>query len=136
MEKIKHVPFISRTTALISGLFFCLLLSGCSTSGDGQKGPAVPLMPNDMQNIGRSARSLSAGEALSRGVAAITPPGAALQDVYYEFDSINLRSDAEDILKQNAEWMKANLTARVEIEAHCDDLGSDEYSSGLGPKGA
>src|SRR5262245_55323 len=136
MEKISHLSFTPCARALINGLFLYLLLSGCSTSNDAQKGPAVPLMPNDMQNIGRSARSLSAGEALSRGVAAITPPGAALQDVYYEFDSINLRSDAEDTLRQNAEWMKANLTARVEIEAHCDDLGSDEYSSGLGPKGA
>jgi peptidoglycan-associated lipoprotein len=136
MEKIKHMPFISRTTALINGLFFCLLLSGCSTSDNGQKGPAVPLMPNDMQNVGRTARSLSAGEALSRGVAAITPPGAALQDVYYEFDSINLRSDAEDILRQNAEWMKANLTARVEIEGHCDDIGSAEYNLALGAQRA
>ena len=95
-------------------------------------------MPADMQNIGRdnSARSVSAGEALSRGIAAVTPPGAALQDVYYEFDSINLRSDAEETLKQNAEWMKANLTARVEVEGHCDDIGSDEYNLALGAKRA
>src|SRR5262249_35178757 len=98
--------------------------------------PRVPFMPADMQNIGSSARSLSAGEALSRGVAAVTPPGAPLQDVYYEFDSINLRSDAEDTLRQNAEWMKANLTARVEIEGHCDDIGSDEYNLALGAKRA
>ena len=138
MEKIKHLSFAPWTPALISGLFFCLLVSGCSISNDAQKGSAVPLMPVDMQNIGRnsSARSLSAGEALSRGVAAITPTGAALQDVYYEFDSINLRSDAEDTLKQNAEWMKANLTARVEIEGHCDDIGSDEYNLALGAKRA
>ena len=98
----------------------------------------VPFMPADMQNIGRdnSARSVSAGEALSRGIAAVTPPGAALQDVYYEFDSINLRSDAEETLKQNAEWMKANLTARVEVEGHCDDIGSDEYNLALGAKRA
>jgi peptidoglycan-associated lipoprotein len=95
-------------------------------------------MPTDMQNIGgdKSARSISAGEALSRGVAAITPPGAVLQDVYYEFDSTNLRSDAEETLKKNAEWMKANPAARVEIEGHCDDIGSDEYNLALGAKRA
>ena len=138
MEKIKHLSLAPWKPALINGLFFCLLLSACSTSNDVQKNTAVPFMPADMQNIGRdnSARSVSAGEALSRGVAAITPPGAALQDVYYEFDSINLRSDAEETLKQNAEWMKANLTARVEIEGHCDDIGSDEYNLALGAKRA
>ena len=136
MKKRKHLSFVPCKPALIKGLFFCLLLSGCSTSNDVHKSPRVPFMPADMQNIGGSARSLSAGEALSRGVAAVTPPGAPLQDVYYEFDSINLRSDAEDTLRQNAEWMKANLTARVEIEGHCDDIGSDEYNLALGAKRA
>jgi len=136
MEKIKHLSLAPLKPALINGLFVCFLLSACSTSE--VKKSLVPLMPADMQNIGRdnSVRSVSAGEALSRGIAAVTPPGAALQDVYYEFDSINLRSDAEETLKQNAEWMKANLTARVEVEGHCDDVGSDEYNLALGAKRA
>jgi peptidoglycan-associated lipoprotein len=75
-------------------------------------------------------------EALSRGIAAITPPGAALRDVYYEFDSITLATEAEDILKQNAEWMKANPKARVEVEGHCDDVGSADYNLALGAKRA
>jgi len=136
MKNTKHLSFGPWKPALINGLFFCLLLSSCSTTNDVRKSPPVSFMPADMQNIGSSARSLSAGEALSRGVAAVTPPGAPLQDVYYEFDSINLRSDAEDTLRQNAEWMKANLTARVEIEGHCDDIGSDEYNLALGAKRA
>ena len=138
MDKIKHLSLIPWKPALIKGLFFCFLLCACSTSNDGKKSSSMPFMPADMQNIGRdnSARSVSAGEALSRGIAAITPPGAALQDVYYEFDSINLRSDAEETLKQNAEWMKANLNARVEVEGHCDDIGSDEYNLALGAKRA
>jgi peptidoglycan-associated lipoprotein len=137
MEKIKHLSLVPlKPTALINGLFVCFLLSACSTN-EVKKNP-VAFMPADMQNIGRdnSVRSVSAGEALSRGVAAVTPPGAALQDVYYEFDSINLRSDAEETLKQNAEWMKTNLTARVEVEGHCDDIGSDEYNLALGAKRA
>src|ERR1700754_2488180 len=108
MKTLKHLSLASWTPVLINGLFLCFLFTACSTSNDGKSGKPVPFMPADMQNIGRE-RSVSAGEALSRGIAAVTPPGAALQDVYYEFDSINLRSDAEETLKQNAEWMKANL---------------------------
>jgi peptidoglycan-associated lipoprotein len=134
MEKITHRSLTLWKPALIHGLFFCFLLSACSTSNDVKGSNPMPFMPADMQNLGRdnSVRALSAAEALSRGVAAVTPPGAALQDVYYEFDSTNLRSDAEEILKQNAEWMKANPNARVEIEGHCDDIGSDEYNLALG----
>ncbi len=132
MEKIKHLSRASWKAVLINGLFFCFLLAACSNEVKDSR--PMPFMPADMQNIGRdnSVRALSAGEALSRGIAAVTPPGAALQDVYYEFDSTNLRSDAEETLKQNAEWIKANPNARVEIEGHCDDIGSDEYNLALG----
>ena len=75
-------------------------------------------------------------EALSRGVAAVTPPGAALQDVYYEFDSTSLVAEAEETLKRNAEWMKAHPSLRVEVEGHCDDLGTAEYNLALGAKRA
>jgi peptidoglycan-associated lipoprotein len=75
-------------------------------------------------------------EAMSRGVAAITPPGAALKDIYYEFDSTDLASEAQEILKQNAEWLVAHPTSRVEIEGHCDDIGSNDYNLALGAKRA
>ena len=138
MKRTRHLSIAPWKLSLVHGMFFCFLLSACSTSNDTKSGPAVPFMPTDMQSFGRdnSTRSIPAGEALSRGVAAVTPPGAALQDVYYEFDSIQLRSDAEEILKQNAAWIAANPTARVEIEGHCDDIGSDEYNLALGAQRA
>ncbi len=138
MKKIKHRSFSARKPALIQGLFFCFLLSACSASNDVQSRNPEPYMPADMQNIGsqNAVRSIPAGEALSRGIAAITPPGAELQDVYYEFDSINLRSDAEDTLKKNAAWIQANPNASIEVEGHCDDIGSDEYNLALGAKRA
>ena len=80
-----------------------------------------------------AARSLSSMEAISRGVAAVTPPGAALKDVYYQFDSIELEGEAIEILQKNAEWMKANPKARVEVEGHCDDVGSAEYNPPSAP---
>jgi peptidoglycan-associated lipoprotein len=86
--------------------------------------------------IPASARSPSALEAISRGVAAVTPPGAALKDVYYHFDSVNLEAEAQQILLKNAEWLKAHPKVRVEIEGHCDDIGSAEYNLALGAKRA
>ena len=83
-----------------------------------------------------SARSPSAMEAISRGVAAVTPPGAPLKDIYYQFDSVELEPEAQEVLKKNAEWMKAHPTARVEVEGHCDDIGSAEYNLALGAKRA
>ena len=75
-------------------------------------------------------------EALSRGIAAITPPAAALKDIYYEFDSVDLATEAQEALKKNAEWLNANPAVRVEVEGHCDDVGSAEYNLALGAKRA
>ena len=115
-------------------MIFLSLSSACSTSDSGPRVGANNFMaPGFMPG---AAYSPPAMEALSRGVAAITPAGAALQDVYYEFDSIDLKADAEAILKKNADWMKANPSARVEVEGHCDDVGSAEYNLALGAKRA
>jgi peptidoglycan-associated lipoprotein len=118
-----------------AALFVLLSLSSaCATSDSERAVNAINFMPPALaQGI---AYSPSAMEALSRGLAVITPPGAALQDVYYEFDSIDLKADAEAILKKNADWMKANPSARVEVEGHCDDVGSAEYNLALGAKRA
>ena len=86
--------------------------------------------------MANAVHSPSAMEAISRGVAAVTPPGAALKDVYYQFDSVELEPEAQEILKRNAEWMKANPKVRVEVEGHCDDIGSAEYNLALGAKRA
>jgi peptidoglycan-associated lipoprotein len=57
-----------------------------------------------------------------------------LKDVFFEFDRYDLRADARDILKGNADWLKKNASARVEIEGHCDDRGTNEYNLALGAK--
>ena len=125
------MTFFKRLAGLLTLL---ILSSACSSSDNGPAVTASNFMPAELLN--GTAYSPSAMEALSRGLAVITPPGAALQDVYYEFDSIDLKADAEAILKKNAEWMKANPLARVEVEGHCDDVGSAEYNLALGAKRA
>jgi peptidoglycan-associated lipoprotein len=120
-----------RTLWLSAGLFF-MFLCGCSSS----ETPSAKLFspPDSLNNSTNtiSARSPSAMEAISRGIAAVTPPSAALKDIYYQFDSVDLTGDSQEILKSNAEWMKGNPKARVEIEGHCDDVGSAEYNLALG----
>ena len=113
-----------------------ILFSACSTA---QNKPVTLFSPPPSLSSSPdilAIRSPSAMESLSRGVATVTPAGAALQDVYYEFDSIDLVTDAQEVLKKNAEWMKTHPSAQVEVEGHCDDIGSAEYNLALGAKRA
>jgi peptidoglycan-associated lipoprotein len=70
------------------------------------------------------------------GKAPITPASSPLKDVYFEYDRYDLSSDARSVLRANADWLKSNPNARVEIEGHCDDRGTNEYNLALGAKRA
>ena len=113
---------------------FALILASCALEDPKPKLFAAP--PSLDNPAMTAAHSPSAMEAISRGLAAVTPPGAVLKDVYYQFDSVELANEAQETLKKNAEWMKANPKARVEVEGHCDDIGSNEYNLALGAKRA
>jgi peptidoglycan-associated lipoprotein len=75
-------------------------------------------------------------EAISKGLAPVTPPAHPLKDIYFEFDTYGLSLATREILKSNAEWMDANPSALVEIEGHADDLGTNDYNLALGAKRA
>ena len=54
------------------------------------------------------------------------------EDVYFEFDSIRLAPQAQEILIQKAKWLRANPSAKITIEGHCDSRGTNEYNLALG----
>lgn len=54
------------------------------------------------------------------------------EDIYFEFDSIRLSPDAQEILAKKAVWLRANSRASATIEGHCDNRGTNEYNLALG----
>lgn len=56
--------------------------------------------------------------------------------VYFDYDKSDLRSEALDQLRKNAEWLKANPGNRVRIEGNCDERGTVEYNLALGDRRA
>jgi peptidoglycan-associated lipoprotein len=66
--------------------------------------------------------------------APVVQPG--LGDVFYDFDKSDLRMDAVEQLKTNANWMQANSANNVIIEGHCDERGTSEYNLALGERRA
>jgi len=59
-----------------------------------------------------------------------------LGDVFYDFDKSEIRNDAIQQLKINANWMQANSGRNVLIEGHCDERGTNEYNMALGERRA
>ena len=61
---------------------------------------------------------------------------SGLEDVHFEFNSIQLNEQAKMTLMANAEWLKAHPDAEITIEGHCDDRGTSSYNYVLGEKRA
>ena len=59
-----------------------------------------------------------------------------MADIHFDFESHTLRSDAQQILTEGVEWLKAHPGARVQIEGHCDARGTSEYNMALGQQRA
>ena len=62
--------------------------------------------------------------------------GGPLQDVHFDYDRYDLRTEDRTPLQQNASWLKEHAGAKVEIEGHCDNRGTVEYNLALGAKRA
>ncbi len=59
-----------------------------------------------------------------------------LRMIRFDYDKYFVRDDAKPILEANAAWMKKYRTAKILIEGHCDDRGTEEYNLALGEKRA
>jgi peptidoglycan-associated lipoprotein len=115
------------------------LLAGCtppaatskqdvSSSSSSQKGAKESTVQTPQQSSPSSSL-----EAYREGKEAVSGP---LKEIFFDYDKSDLRADARETLKANAAWLKANPSARVEIEGHCDERGTNEYNLALGAKRA
>jgi len=118
----------------INGIFFLALMTtvGCSS-----KSAVTTTESTDGTGSAGSA-------AVSAPSAAPSPTGygfdkyqtGPLGDVFFEFDSSTLGTEAQDQLKQNAGWLGSNTLKGALIEGHCDSRGTAEYNLALGERRA
>jgi len=85
--------------------------AGSSTTGNGTAGQAAPGSVEEFQ--------VSVGDR-----------------VFFDYDSYEIRPDAQDTLKKQAAWLQQYGQYTVTIEGHCDERGTVEYNQALGEKRA
>ncbi len=59
-----------------------------------------------------------------------------VQDVFFAYDKADLSDAALTILKENAIWLRRFPAAKVVIEGHCDERGTEEYNLALADRRA
>ena len=123
----------------IVSLAFLFVIGGCPKSTPTPQGDAASqgTAGGKGQEQSKTSESTTRGGSLedaSKGKLPVSD--GPLKEVYFAYDSFDLRPDARATLKTNADWLKANSSARVEIEGHCDERGTNEYNLALGAKRA
>ena len=137
-----------RTTCYASLAAFCLFVAGCAPATPNKPDTVSPSSPDTAKSQGSGVgegqrggtRESNTGSSslkdLQEGKSPTTPGSSPLKDIFFDFDRADLRGDARDTLRANANWLKSNPSARVEIEGHCDERGTNEYNLALGAKRA
>jgi peptidoglycan-associated lipoprotein len=80
------------------------------------------------------AARLAAEEAARRAAAAVPPLTVA--DIYFDYDKAALTDAARSTMATNAAGLSTHAGARIVIEGHCDQRGSNEYNLALGERRA
>jgi peptidoglycan-associated lipoprotein len=73
------------------------------------------------------------GVPVARPGARARPP---LRDIFFDTDRATIEPEAKATLDRNVKWLRANPSATVVIEGHCDERGTVEYNLALGERRA
>ena len=57
---------------------------------------------------------------------------ANVQDIFYDYDTYDIRADAQATLSHDASYLASHPNIRVVIGGYCDERGSNEYNLALG----
>ena len=68
----------------------------------------------------------------NRGAVTDSAFHAAVKDVFFDYDSYELRPDAAANATEAAAYLKAHPSVKIVIQGYCDERGSAEYNLALG----
>ena len=57
---------------------------------------------------------------------------ANVQDIFFDYDAADIRSDAQATLAKDASYLVSHPNVKVVLGGYCDERGSDEYNLALG----
>jgi peptidoglycan-associated lipoprotein len=138
---MRNKHFLLLGVIVLLGVF---ALWGCPKKSEVTTSPATPketapvAEPEKVPSKEEGAQKPSPNESMESAAAreAAAAAAAGMHPIYFDFDQSFIRNDARDVLKANAEWLKAHPKSKVRIEGNCDERGTREYNQALGQRRA
>jgi peptidoglycan-associated lipoprotein len=57
-------------------------------------------------------------------------------DIHFDYDKYEVRAEAQAVLQTIASWLLKNPSAKILVEGHCDERGTNEYNLALADRRA
>ncbi len=114
-----RLPLLAATASVV-------VLAGCASQ--------VPL--DDKKAAVSSASATAAAATASQIAAAKAALGKVKPGIYFDYDKFDIKSEYQPTITAFANYLKADVKARLVIEGNADERGTTEYNLALGQKRA
>ena len=134
---------------LLSLFGVLVIVAGCETATEetvqsGGEGAASSVAGSDVIGADTRAGIIESGNASGAEVVAVDPALSFQERLvqqagdrgFFDFDKAVVRSDGEETLRMQAEFLKQNPGVTMTIAGHCDERGTREYNLALGERRA
>ena len=116
------------------GLILALLAMGCTKrSTMGQAGVAEGEGAAQQETVSEKRARLSGLHREDITGKYIEDSSVSFDDIYFDFDRYTITANAKPGLREVSAWLLKN-DAKLLIEGHCDERGTNEYNLGLGDR--
>ena len=121
---------MARYTLLVSLLIVALIFTACAKKETApvieEVEPAEEVTPPLEELEGEAEEAVEIEEA----------EPIVLEDIFFDYDKFSIKDEYKTILSRNAEVLLGDQDAKLLIEGHCDERGTNEYNLALGEKRA
>ena len=124
---LARAALVVLAAASLAGLAGCSTSKKAGTPGAGAGNGANALGEQNM--AGKNSLEQFQKGTLSGG-------NGPLTDIHFGYNDFTVRPQDGEILRTNATWLTDHAKARVQVEGHCDERGSEDYNIALGAKRA
>jgi peptidoglycan-associated lipoprotein len=125
------------------GMMLSLLAAGCAkkvetaqqsvTPPEERVTPQTPASPEE--SMKEQSPTVKESEMAPPG-SSISATSTSLEMIHFDYDKATIRPDAKATLEKHAKWLQANPKAKIQIQGHCDERGTNEYNLALGERRA
>ncbi len=120
-------------------LYFCLLITGCGSTGKDQASENADGQDAATQGVGTDG-AYPGVETQGMGDDGKGYPGGAFDDprnplskstIYFMYDSSDVKPEYEAVISAHANYLAEHPGASIVLEGHADERGSREYNIAL-----